>query len=160
MAACLEWLTLLRRKDKLTAACLKRQIKEIWQYIEYQNWKFWRIRMKYFTCWRTEKCWLMQLFFPHYSEKLCLILFQDFTMMIRTYLATFWRFYVLIFTPILLIPVLMHGLSTEKTYPDNDGDKGNTIYEPMVCAYVLLLVSSISSHISFFPMRKWFSQMV
>jgi len=74
--------------------------------------------------------------------------------MFHAYLSTFWRFYVLVLTPILLIPIVLHGLSTENTYLDNYDDndnnstasfepltRANSNYEPMVCAYVLLLVS-------------------
>ena len=79
--------------------------------------------------------------------------------MFRAYISTFWRFYVLVLTPILLIPIVLHGLSTENTFLDNNNDNSsydddnnsttsettlthaNSNYEPMVCAYVLVLMA-------------------
>ena len=76
--------------------------------------------------------------------------------MFRAYISTFWRFYVLVLTPILLIPIVLHGLSTENTFLDNNNDSygdnksttsettlthANSNYEPMVCAYVLVLMA-------------------
>ena len=75
--------------------------------------------------------------------------------MLHVYISTFWRFYVLILTPILLIPIVLHGLSTENTYLDNNNNNNdnaenstleslthaNSNYEPMVCAYVLVLMA-------------------
>ncbi len=75
--------------------------------------------------------------------------------MFRAYISTFWKFYVLVLTPILLIPIVLHGLSTENTFLDNnnsDDDNNSTTsattlthansnYEPMVCAYVLILMA-------------------
>ena len=46
--------------------------------------------------------------------------------MFHAYLATFWRFYVLILTPILLVPIVLHGLSSEKTFLDVDDIENGT----------------------------------
>ena len=93
----------------------------------------------------------------HSTSRFSFCPFQTPPKMFHAYLSTFWRFYVLVLTPILLIPVVLHGLSTENTFLDgNDGDdvtgfnstashealtRANSNYEPMVCAYVLLLMA-------------------
>ena len=81
------------------------------------------------------------------------------------YLVPFWRTYVLVITPLVFLPVLLSGLTTEATNTDsidplngslpspvaigftspsgNVGSKSDlpSDYEPMVCAYVLLIMS-------------------
>lgn len=76
---------------------------------------------------------------------------------LRLYLQTFWRVYVLILTPILLMPIILHGMSDVST--SNEANEGisnvdnssatfdeniapvKSDYEAMVCAYVLLLMA-------------------
>jgi hypothetical protein len=71
------------------------------------------------------------------------------------YFKTFWRTYVLILTPLLLLPIILSGMTDHETgSPDSlDGlnltktlnigsvPGRNSDYEAMVCAYVLLLMA-------------------
>jgi di/tricarboxylate transporter len=81
------------------------------------------------------------------------------------YLVPFWRTFVLVITPLVFLPVLLSGTSNASANTDstdlfngslpspvaigsgspsgNDGSKADqpSDYEPMVCAYVLLIMS-------------------
>ena len=74
---------------------------------------------------------------------------------LRLYLKTFWRTFVLILAPILLLPIIFSGMTESGSLIDNNGNillnssviLENKIpgrksdYEAMVCAYVLLLMA-------------------
>jgi hypothetical protein len=74
---------------------------------------------------------------------------------LRLYLKTFWRTFVLILTPLLLLPIIFSGMSdagsnldvTNNILVNNSVILENKIpgrksdYEAMVCAYVLLLMA-------------------
>ena len=73
---------------------------------------------------------------------------------IRKYLETFWRAYVLILAPIVLLPIILRGMAENDVTPLVDLESNSTDalfakllppqkseYEPMVCAYVLLLMA-------------------
>jgi di/tricarboxylate transporter len=82
-----------------------------------------------------------------------------------SYLVPFWRTFVLVITPLVFLPVLLSGTSNDSANTDstdlfngslpspvaigsgspsgNDGSNADqpSDYEPMVCAYVLLIMS-------------------
>ena len=69
------------------------------------------------------------------------------------YVKTFWRTYVLILTPLLLLPIILSGMTEHEISSSLDGlnitktlhvgsvPGRKSDYEAMVCAYVLLLMA-------------------
>ena len=63
---------------------------------------------------------------------------------VRAYFSQFWRTYILILAPLLLMPLLFIGENPDENHDggsDGNLEAAQTTYEAMACAYTLLLMA-------------------